>query len=188
MDLTSSAESPEEPIWRAAVAWLSAEAGGLDEARTTFDAMATAGFDRLARNGNWITTVQFLATHLRSARGHGSSRQALRPTAPVRRPRRDHGHGRRPVLLQRRALGALATTMGRLDDAAHHFEGALRRDAASRTRSWMVMTARDYARMLARRRAPGDVERARQVVDEALITARAAGMTRLAGQLDEQRP
>ena len=78
--------------------------------------------------------------------------------------------------------------MGRLDDAAHHFGEALRRDAASRTRGWMVMTARDYAGMLVRLRAPGDIERAREVVDEALVTARAAGMARLAGQLEEQRP
>jgi hypothetical protein len=78
--------------------------------------------------------------------------------------------------------------MGHRDEAARHFEEALRYDAASRTRAWMVLTARDYARMLVRRQGPGDVERAREVVDEAVVTARTAGMEARVRELNELRP
>jgi hypothetical protein len=78
--------------------------------------------------------------------------------------------------------------MGHRDEAARHFEEALWHDAASRTRAWMVLTARDYARMLVRRQGPGDVERAREVVDEAVVTARTAGMEARVRELNELRP
>jgi tetratricopeptide (TPR) repeat protein len=188
--LRDRAESlPGEPIWRACVAWFCAEGGLFEEATATFDAMATAGFDRLPRNGNWTTTIgQGLgrtcgllgdadrAAGLYSLLLPYQGRFAITTTGGARFCSNDA------------LLGLLAATMGRLDDAARHFEESLRRDAACGNRAYMVLTARDYGRMLVRRRAPGDIERARQVVAEALMTARAAGMTKLVDQLEAQRP
>jgi hypothetical protein len=51
----------------------------------------------------------------------------------------------------------------------------------------MVITVRHYARMLLARRDPGDVERARELVDEALATAHTEGMVVMARQLEELR-
>jgi hypothetical protein len=51
---------PGEPAWRAAFAWCSAEAGQHAEARAEVDTLATAGFARMPRNGNWITGVHML--------------------------------------------------------------------------------------------------------------------------------
>lgn len=86
------------------------------------------------------------------------------------------------------ALGLLAATLGRLDDATRHFEAALRLQAASRAHAWTVITARDYARLLVERQAPGDTERAREIVDVALVIARPAGMATFAEQLEALRP
>lgn len=179
---------PGEPIWRAAVAWMCAEAGGFDEATATFDAMATAGFDRLPRNGNWITTVHFLsrACGLLGDTGRAAELYALLLPYEGRFAITTTGGAR--FSSNDGPLGSLAATMGHRDDAARHFEEALRRDAASRTRAWMVLTARDYARMLVRRQGPGDVERSREVVDEAVVTARTAGMEARVRELDELRP
>ena len=74
--------------------------------------------------------------------------------------------------------------MERLDEAVSYFEEALQREATTRTWSWRVFTARDYARMLLTRQGAGNLERARELINEALRTAHAAGMTVLARQLE----
>ena len=179
---------PGEPTWPAAVAWHCTEAGLLDEARASFDAVAAAGFGRMPRNGNWVTAVRFLSLAcgrlgdgLRAAELYPlllpyQGRFAITTTGGARFSSNDG------------PLGVLAATMGRLDAAARHFEEALRLDASCRTYAYRVLTARDYARLLVRRQGPGDVERARDVVDEAVVTARTAGMEARVHELGELRP
>jgi tetratricopeptide (TPR) repeat protein len=179
------ANLPDEPIWRGFLVWSCAEAGHLEEARVNFQAMAAKGFGCMRRNGNWIATVHFLgrACGLLDAADAAAFLYGLLLPYQGRSAIGSNG-GYRDSSVDG-SLGSLAAAMGRLDDAARHFEEALRRDAASRSRGFMVVTSRDYARMLLRRRAPGDLERAGEVIAQALLTARNAGMSTLARQLIE---
>jgi class 3 adenylate cyclase/tetratricopeptide (TPR) repeat protein len=179
---------PGEPTWRACVAWFCAEAGLVDEAAATFEAMARAGFDRMPRNGNWITALHFLgrACGLLGDASRAAALHALLRPYQGRFAITTTGGAR--FCSNDALLGLLAATMGDLDGAAGHFEASLRLDVAARNFAYKVLTGRDYARMLLRRRAPGDLERARDVIDEALVTARAAGMVALVSQLEAQRP
>jgi tetratricopeptide (TPR) repeat protein len=75
-----------------------------------------------------------------------------------------------------RCLGLLATLLGRLDDADRHFEAALEMNARMGARPWLAHTQDDYARMLLDRDAPGDHEKAEELLTMALATYRELGM------------
>ena len=183
-----AASLPGEPIWQGAVAFGCAESGLMEEARTAFEAVAAAGFDRMPRNGNWITAVHAFALTAGLLGDAERAGQLYALLLPYEGRSAVSATGGTLLASSAGPLGALAATMGRFDEAVRHFEDALRRGAATRSRSMMVVTARDYARALLKRRAPGDVERAREVIDEGLATARAAGMERRVGQLQGLRP
>ena len=69
-----------------------------------------------------------------------------------------------------RPLGALATLLGRFEDAERHFEQALRMNETMGARPWVAHTQEDHARMLLERNAPGDQERAEQLLSRARAT------------------
>jgi hypothetical protein len=79
-----------------------------------------------------------------------------------------------------RPLGLLATTMGRFDAAARHFEGALEMNARIRSPLWTAHTQHAYAQTLLRRAHPRDRETALTLLDRALATADQLGLTALA--------
>jgi tetratricopeptide (TPR) repeat protein len=78
--------------------------------------------------------------------------------------------------LASRPLGILATLLGRFDDAARHFEAALRMDERMGARPWVAHTQEDHARMLLRRDAKGDRELAERLLSRAEATYRELGM------------
>jgi eukaryotic-like serine/threonine-protein kinase len=73
-------------------------------------------------------------------------------------------------------LGILATLLGRFDDAARHFEEALRMNERMGARPWLAHTQQDHARMLLRRNGPGDRERAEELLSQAQATYHELGM------------
>jgi tetratricopeptide (TPR) repeat protein len=75
-----------------------------------------------------------------------------------------------------RPLGIVATLLGRLEDAARHFEEALRMNETMGARPWLAHTQEEYARMLLRRNAPADRERAEELVARAQATYLELGM------------
>jgi DNA-binding SARP family transcriptional activator/tetratricopeptide (TPR) repeat protein len=75
-----------------------------------------------------------------------------------------------------RPLGILATVLGRFDDAARHFEEALRMNERMGARPWVAHTQADHARMLLRRNAERDRERAETLLSRAQATYRELGM------------
>ena len=66
------------------------------------------------------------------------------------------------------ALGELAATMKRWEDAERHFEEALRYNARTGTRPWLAIAQLAYAETLNARGATGDAARARELVGAAL--------------------
>jgi DNA-binding SARP family transcriptional activator len=81
-----------------------------------------------------------------------------------------------------RALGMLATVLGRFSDAARHFDEALRMNTIMGARPWMAHTEHDYARMLAARDGPGDRERAIALTRSSLERYRSLGMDSFASE------
>jgi tetratricopeptide (TPR) repeat protein len=87
-----------------------------------------------------------------------------------------------------RQLGVLATTLERYDDANQHFDAALAMNDRMGARPWLACTQLDYARMLQKRNASGDRERARELVEAALATAREIGMAKVAADCESLLP
>jgi tetratricopeptide (TPR) repeat protein len=75
-----------------------------------------------------------------------------------------------------RPLGILATRLGRLEDAARHFEEALRMNEKMGARPWLADTQEHQARVLLQRNGRGDRERAEQLVARAQATYLELGM------------
>jgi tetratricopeptide (TPR) repeat protein len=75
-----------------------------------------------------------------------------------------------------RALGMLATVLGRFADAVSHYDEALRMNTSIGARPWVAHTEHDYARMLVSRGEPGDRERALELTRRSLERYRSLGM------------
>ena len=75
-----------------------------------------------------------------------------------------------------RPLGILATLQGRFEDAARHFQEALRMNERMGARPSAAHTHEDYARMLLRRNAHGDRKHADELLSQAQATYRELGM------------
>jgi hypothetical protein len=80
-------------------------------------------------------------------------------------------------------LALLAATLGHYDEAVSHFEFALHQNARVGAPAFVAQTQYDYARFLLRRGTPGDFEKAKSLVSEALETATRLGLPRLREKL-----
>ena len=78
-----------------------------------------------------------------------------------------------------RVLGNLATVMAQWELAEKHYEAALVHDRKSGAQVWLTHSRYDYAVMLQRRAQPGDADRARALLADALIESTALGMDAL---------
>ena len=74
------------------------------------------------------------------------------------------------------ALGILATLLARFDDAARHFEEALRMNERMGARPSLAHTQQDHARMLLLRNGQGDRKRAEKLLSRAQATYQELGM------------
>jgi DNA-binding SARP family transcriptional activator len=75
-----------------------------------------------------------------------------------------------------RPLGILATLLGRFEDAARHFEEALRMNERMGARPWVAHAREEYAHMLLRREADGDRQRAEHLLSRAHATYHELGI------------
>ena len=76
-------------------------------------------------------------------------------------------------------LGVLATTLGRYDEAETWFAAAAAIHERLGAPHWLARTRLELARMLLARQAAGDAERARDLLDQAMATARDLGLGNL---------
>ena len=74
-------------------------------------------------------------------------------------------------------LGLLAAVEGRFDQAGRHFEAAHASHEALAAPTWLARTRLEWARMLLTCRGPGETPRARELLGQALATAREFGLT-----------
>ena len=76
-------------------------------------------------------------------------------------------------------LGLLATVEGRFDQAGRHFEAAHASHEALAAPIWLARTRLEWARILLTSREPGYAERARDLLGQALATARELGLAKV---------
>ena len=73
-------------------------------------------------------------------------------------------------------LGRLATILDRFDEAEAHFAAAEATHERIGAPAWLARTRCEWAGMLLTRRQPPDAERARDLLGQALTTARELGL------------
>jgi class 3 adenylate cyclase len=160
---------------RSALAVLYCETGRAAEARSEFESLAAGDFVDLPRNLAWFFTVVYLAqtcAFLGDVRRAQTLYNMLLPFARF-------NVTVSPVIAWgscARYLGLLATTMGRTDEAARHFEDALAMNARMGTRQALAHTQTDYAELLLARGGSGDRAKALELLNQAIDTARELGM------------
>lgn len=173
----SVAHGPEVVGWQAALASIHSQLGREQEARAEFEKLSKGDFAALPRDMSWLITLSLLSevcAHLGDACRAAFLYELLLPYS---------GHniiaGAPAVVCRGSAsydLGLLATTMGRWDEAARHFEDALEMNAKTGVRPWLARTKHDYAAMLIRRNSPGDGDKAFRLLTEAIAVYGQIGM------------
>lgn len=169
--------------WRPGLALLYSELGRTREARAEFENLARYDFADLPHDALWMACMIYLTdvcTFLGDAARAALLYQLLLPYA-----------GRNALIgnatacygAVSRYLGALATIMGRQDEAEQHFKDALAMNTRMGARPWLAHTQHAYATMLLARNQPGDHDKAAALLDTALVTARELGMRALEERL-----
>jgi DNA-binding SARP family transcriptional activator/tetratricopeptide (TPR) repeat protein len=169
-------EYPARPVLRCAHAYLHARLGRTSVGQQALRDLAERDFAMLPLDLEWLLAMSLLAEScslLADADTASIVYSLLVPHAALNAV--DWPEGIRGSVS--RYLGLLAATMGRLQDAATHFDHALAMNDSMGARPWLAHTQHEYARMLLTREGPGDHERAQELIDQALSTYRELHMT-----------
>ncbi|MEK6323100.1 MAG: protein kinase [Acidobacteriota bacterium] len=167
---------PKIPSQRAPLANLYCRLGRREEAQAELEQMAADDFGCLPRDGSWLVTLASLSkvcSYLGDARRAAKLYELLLPYAG-----RQVVTGSAAVACGSvsRFLGVLATTLSHWEEAVRHFEDALQMEARIGARPFVANTQQEYGSMLLARGAPGDREKAYDILDQALATAEELGM------------
>lgn len=134
---------------------------------------ARAGFDDIPRNVDWA----YCLTEAAAACAELRDTAAAEVLWPLLAPYADQVvfSGCANGVISHH-LGTLATVRARFAEAEAHFVAAADVDARLAALTWLARTRLEWARMLLARRAPGDDQRARELLRQALTTARELGL------------
>ncbi|MGH2745118.1 MAG: tetratricopeptide repeat protein, partial [Gammaproteobacteria bacterium] len=168
-------EYPALLRFRCALAHLYGELGRERDARAAFDLLLSRDLAREHRDAEWFFSISMLVDPcvlLGDRRGAEKLYALLLPYERL--------YAQAPVEAifgsLARALGALAATLGRFEDAERHFDVALETERKMRARPWLAHAQHDLAAMLLTRGGTGDAERAGALLDETLSAYRDLGM------------
>jgi DNA-binding CsgD family transcriptional regulator len=153
-----------------------------DEARRHYDAAAAAG----PIAGTWLLESLAAFAELAAAfEDRDTAAVVYRRLSPFADLFVSGGAGAIVIFgSTRRFLGIAAATMGRLNDAVNDLRAAVAANDRAGAVPWAAIARLDLARVLARRRRPGDRDEAEALATVAASTAAALGMAPL---LDETR-
>jgi tetratricopeptide (TPR) repeat protein len=156
------------------------------EARSALDRLAGTDFSELPRDANWLGGMAaWCAQSAFALRHRDAAEKAYRLLAPYRDLFGVEGiaticHGS-----VARHLGALATVLGRYDEAEEHLERALAGNRRAGATVAVAHTLGAYGAMLGER---GERDRAEAVLREAMTIYRGVGMAMRASQLEQMLP
>ena len=180
---TSVREYPWYPLHRGALLCVLAELGRDREAQQLLDELAQDDFAIFVRDNEWLMGMTLTSDGC-ARLGDAAAAAVLYDQMLPFAGRHAVGWAEGSVGAVDRYLGLLAFTLGRTDEAAAHFEGAIAVNDAMGARPWTAHSQYDYGVVLAARDAPGDSERADELFTRARDTARALGMAALEAKLD----
>ncbi len=173
------------PMFRCFLAELYVDLDRRDDAQRVFDALVANGFEALLpRDNQWLLGASVLADVCAYLGDHDAACKLYDELLPVADLNVvGVGEGARGSVA--RSLGLLATLLGRHEEAEQHFQAGLLANERMGARPWVARTQHEYAQLLLARDAPGDRERARELLDTALETARALGMATLSARIEK---
>ena len=169
------AEYPARPAFRCALVLLHARTGRLPEAKRAVTELGADDFSSVPFDQEWLFAMSFLAEatalvgHTRLA---SILYRLLDPWSAFNAV--DQAEGMRGAVS--RYLGMLAASTRRWQEAEQQFADALAMNTRMGARPWLARTHDDYAAMLLARDAPGDRERAHDLLAAAQATYRELGM------------
>lgn len=178
----SVAEFPWYPAHRAALVVALLELGRENEARSSFATIAHDSFATLIRDNEWLLAAALSSEAcavLADEEAAGSLLEQLRPFVGLHAIA--HAEGSAGIV--DRYLGLLASTLGRIDEAARYLADAITLNDRMGAHPWRAHSQHDLAGLLRRRGTSADVRRAEELEHDALQTAEKLGMTALAARL-----
>jgi tetratricopeptide (TPR) repeat protein len=171
-------QSPNVEMYQAALALIYSEAGQSSEAKELTDSVLAMGAGAIPEDGFWriaMFGLSEVSTRLRDRHASAACYEVIE-----RHPYGVVSAGNSVWLgAITRHLGQLATVLERWEDAQRHFDDALALNERMGHRPALAFTRRDYGNMLLQRDAPGDREKARALLQEALEAAREMGMAKV---------
>ena len=167
------AKIPGLPVLEAMLGLLYAELDRDDEARVVLKHFAESAFERLPGD---VTRIRVI-TALAAMAAHLGATTEAHTLYDLLAPHHDQLDTMAGMVAGAIAhyLGLLATVLGRLEAEAHFVE-AEQTHVRIGAPAWLARTHLEWARMLLARRAPGDTQRARELLAEALTTGRTLGL------------
>jgi class 3 adenylate cyclase/tetratricopeptide (TPR) repeat protein len=168
--LRSAAESPDFPTWRATAALGLVQAGREDEAR---ELALTEDFQNILPNEAWSMAMYLWAMVCSEVHAVDRARELYELLAPFSGQIVAVG----AIVLGSIdwALGRLATTQGRYEQAERHFAAATKIDERLGAPLLLARTRAGWARALIARRRPEDLDLAQHMLDQAEETAERLG-------------
>jgi tetratricopeptide (TPR) repeat protein len=174
-------EYPGYPVWRYVLIDVLAELGRTDDARTE---LARAGVENYVvyLDMQWLFSMNLLADVCRSLDDADTAEDVYARLLP---------YARQNAVLPpelcfgsvSRALGVLAATSSRLDDAIQHLEVALATNAKGGSATWLAHTQYELGRALLERDGDGDRLRAEDLLATAQASSEALGLRALAAKV-----
>jgi tetratricopeptide (TPR) repeat protein len=170
---------PAIPAYRAALASIYSSEGRRDDARAAFDELAERGFGHLPSDALLPITLINLADACWSLGDAARAPELYQMLLPREGEVVTIGWANTSAGPVSRSLGVLAATMRRWEDAERHFEDALRTNANLGDKPWLAHTRAQYGAVLLARGAPGDCEKALELLQAALDAAQEMGMKKV---------
>jgi tetratricopeptide (TPR) repeat protein len=159
------AQNPGIPAFRPILASAHLEAGNFATALGLLDSAASDGFASLPLDFLWMMGVTFYALVVVELRAAGPASKLYELLAPFHEQVPFIGTlGFFPVDL---SLGGLASVLGRYEDAESHFTQATELVNRSGMKFFAARTQLEWGRMLIARGMPGDLDRARTLLEQA---------------------
>ncbi|MBI1815527.1 MAG: AAA family ATPase [Deltaproteobacteria bacterium] len=176
--LRANAEAqPHIPGWRAALARAYCDTDQLAEARAQVDALRVSGFD-YPPNWSWTGIVVALSEVVSDLQDRSAAAALYERMRPIAEQAEAFAVDVASQGSFGQFCGMLAACLGRWDDAERHFTEALEMNERFGARPSIVRTRRAWAAMLLDRNAPGDRERAAELIAAGRAEAEQLGMAR----------
>jgi tetratricopeptide (TPR) repeat protein len=170
--------NPGIPAFTIGLAYVHVEAGRLEEARPLAQSIATQP-DSYPLDINFISTLSCLGLVCARLGDPTLTQTIYERLKPYGELSIMIGNGIGYCGAAAHWLGVMATSLGRYDEAAAHFERALTTETAMGSPPWIANTQYEYALMLRARSHPADEARAMALAERAAITAKELGMNGL---------